>query len=515
VEPIHPSGISQTVLEVDAGAQTIEPRIPKLKDSKPGDWLRLAFAAALLPNLITCAVFASFAGFFRGWINIEFLLIVAAFAITRRRLFLLLLPLELLFDLFEPVAQVYYFQPGDALEALSDLTVVPHRTLAIYTACVLAYIAFVIAGVMISLRHKRRIPAAAIVMAALLSAGGLFACDYFSGRYQLFGSDMKKVHVNLVRTPVLSTGYLVWKTYRRKSGSGISMAIPSAARNLLGVSQASLLAARANFVVIVLESWGQIADPAATRQIASPYAATDLRARYHVDLGTVPFKGPTVFGETRELCGQTFQNGIAAASAQDLRACLPNFFAANGYATIGIHGFYPKVYDRMHWYPRVGFQTSLFKPDLDALGMRTCPGGLVGTCDADVVDWMTARLKLSNPEHPVYIHWASINSHIPVVDVIGPEQARFCQNTSPALQDRTLCNWYTLVERVHLKVAQMAMAASLPPTAFVIVGDHAPPFSSSQRRSVFSQTQVPYVLLTPKTLATPATDRAKTARHSP
>jgi len=159
------------------------------------------------------------------------------------------------------------------------------------------------------------------------------------------------------------------------------------------------------------------------------------------------------------------------------------------------------MYDRIHWYPRVGFQTSLFKPDLDRLGMSTCQGGFVGTCDADVLDWMTARIKQSSPEHPVYIHWASLDSHIPVRDVISQQQAQSCQAMSPLLQDRTLCNWYTLVERVHIKVAEMAARASLHPTAFVIVGDHAPPFSSAKRRSVFSQTQVPYVLLAPHSLA--------------
>jgi hypothetical protein len=511
-------GASENDPAVDEGPNgQIPASLAKARVSQLGEWLRLAFATTVLPNLITFAAFASFAGFFRGWINIEFLLIVAAYALTRRRFFLLVLPLELLLDLFEPIAHVYYFQTSDALNALSYLSVVPPRTLAIYAACVLAYLAFVTTGVIISVKPIRQIPARVIAGAALFAVCGLFGCDYFSGRYQLLGSDMKEIHVNLVRTPAISAGYMVLKSYRRRGlGSGNPRVTPSAASHLLSVSQPSLLAARANFVVIILESWGQMEDAAVTRQMLSPYARTALQAVYDVHFGAVPFHGPTVAGETRELCGQTFQNGIAGASADDLRGCLPNLFASHGYSTIGIHGFYPRVYDRVHWYPRVGFQTSLFKPDLDRLGMRTCPGGLVGTCDADVADWMTARLKQSSPEHPVYIHWASINSHIPVVDVISQEQARACQAMSPVLQDRTLCNWYTLVERVHLMVTKMAMAARLPATAFVIVGDHAPPFSSSARRSLFSQKQVPYVLLTPKTMVQSgisAVQPAKTARH--
>jgi len=36
------------------------------------------------------------------------------------------------------------------------------------------------------------------------------------------------------------------------------------------------------------------------------------------------------------------------------------------------------------------------------------------------------------------------------------------------------------------------------PTVFVIVGDHAPPFGDPGLRSRFSQTDVPYVVLLPR-----------------
>jgi hypothetical protein len=203
-------------------------------------WLRLAFSAAVLPNLVTGATFASFASFFRGWINIECLLVVAAYAATRRRIFLLVLALELLLDLFEPVAHVYYFKPRDALDALSYLDVVPPPTLVFYAVCVLAYLAVIITGVITSVPAKLQTSAAAIALAASLAAGGLFGCDYFAGRYQLLGSDMKEVHVNLVRTPVLSAGYRALKSYLKKSGSPASMITMSATRKFLTVSQSSL-----------------------------------------------------------------------------------------------------------------------------------------------------------------------------------------------------------------------------------------------------------------------------------
>jgi phosphoglycerol transferase MdoB-like AlkP superfamily enzyme len=42
------------------------------------------------------------------------------------------------------------------------------------------------------------------------------------------------------------------------------------------------------------------------------------------------------------------------------------------------------------------------------------------------------------------------------------------------------------------------LAGMARPTIFVIVGDHAPPFSDTASRSQFSSAEVPYVLLLPR-----------------
>jgi len=61
-----------------------------------------------------------------------------------------------------------------------------------------------------------------------------------------------------------------------------------------------------------------------------------------------------------------------------------------------------------------------------------------------------------------------------------------------------LCSWYQLVVNVHRSVAQLATGNLPRPTVFVIVGDHAPPFGDLARRERFSQTDVPYVILLPR-----------------
>jgi hypothetical protein len=460
------------------------------------DWSRVILIAVVLPNLITCAKFTAFAGFFRGWINIEFIIIAALYGFTRRRVVLLFIPLELLLDLFEPVARVYYFNPHDAFDALRYVGMVPVWNLALYTSLVAAYIALLMTAVrFIPSRANRSM--ATVTTTLLIAASLLLGFDYVSGRYQAFGSDIRIVRADLVRTPVLSAAFRAFSLTRphRVIPPG---AVGSASMQLLSGSQPSLIASRTNFVLVLVESWGRMNNARAADSLELVYKTAEMGARYTVEKGSVAFSGATVHGEARELCGEVFPNGIAEANANDLRGCLPNVFATHGYSTVGIHGFHERMYDRRNWYPRVGFATTLFEEDLDRLGMKTCAGGLVGNCDVDVAQVVANKLMESSASHPLFLHWVTLNSHLPVSDDISKSEDEYCEALSPAFQDNVLCNWHALVERVHQSVARIALTKSLPPTAFVIVGDHAPPFSSSKRRAEFSQTEVPYVVLIPK-----------------
>jgi hypothetical protein len=64
--------------------------------------------------------------------------------------------------------------------------------------------------------------------------------------------------------------------------------------------------------------------------------------------------------------------------------------------------------------------------------------------------------------------------------------------------DSALCSWYQLVENVQRSVAAIATSDLSRPTIFIVVGDHAPPFSNATLRNGFSDEVVPYVVLTPR-----------------
>jgi hypothetical protein len=267
----------------------------------------------------------------------------------------------------------------------------------------------------------------------------------------------------------------------------------SAAGNIASKDQQEL----PNVVIILVESWGLDTESAVSDALTRPYSDPQLRARYQVLQGEVPFAGPTLGGESRELCGSTMAFDLEIASAKELQACLPDRLAARGYHDVAIHGMWAEMFDRVKWYKTMGFQETWFLGQFKDEGLPTCNGAFWGICDAAIADWMARRLEKSKPD-PEFLYWVTLNSHLPVPvpnPLKSPADCSFAQSLA---QQPSLCSWYQLIANVHQSAASLAMGNLARPTIFVIVGDHAPPFSDPFLRDKFSQSLVPYVILVPR-----------------
>ena len=241
-------------------------------------------------------------------------------------------------------------------------------------------------------------------------------------------------------------------------------------------------------------------DPPLQQAMILPYLQPDLRSQYEVVQGTVPFNGPTIAGEARELCGNSIGWGLIRASTSALRGCLPARLAALGYHRVALHGMTGNIYRRITWYRTIGFQEQWFNDQFMQQGLPDCTGAFTGTCDASVAGWIGRRLAVSSP-NPNFVHWMTLNSHLPVPVPSGLSNALPCTSELSLEPDTPLCSWYQLVANVHQSVSELAMSGLARPTIFVIVGDHAPPFANQALRNKFSQTVVPYVLLIPRETA--------------
>ena len=258
-----------------------------------------------------------------------------------------------------------------------------------------------------------------------------------------------------------------------------------------------------NVVLVLVESWGLAADTSLRDSIVQPYLQPNLQARYEVMQGTVLFDGGTVAGESRELCGNALGGNLLEASRSALQNCLPARLATRGYHTIALHGMDGRMFSRSTWYGTIGFDERWFNGQFRKQGLPDCLGAFVGTCDASIAEWLGNRLEEPGAQ-PLFIHWVTLNSHLPVFVPSPLASGAPCTAAERLTPNSPLCSWYQLVAEVHQSVAEVAMGNLARPTVFVLVGDHAPPFSDPDLRDRFSGAAVPYVVLVPREEAQPA-----------
>jgi hypothetical protein len=293
---------------------------------------------------------------------------------------------------------------------------------------------------------------------------------------------------------------------REAKGMGAQSPVPSAvgaALHASGVLSSADPAAAPNLVVVIVESWGLSNDAPIGQALVQPYLQPDVLAKYRVSQGTVPFYGATVAGEARELCGNTIGYYLIDAPASALGGCLPDRLAARGYWPIGIHGMSRFMFNRSSWYATIGFKEMWFHGGLKRAGLPDCVGAFIGTCDADVAAWIGHRLD-SDSSRPLFIHWITLNSHLPVPVPARLGNAAPCDPSVGLSPGTALCSWYQLVANVHQSVVRMASGNLARPTVFVVVGDHSPPFADLRVHNSFSQSDVPYIVLVPNSISAAA-----------
>jgi len=258
-----------------------------------------------------------------------------------------------------------------------------------------------------------------------------------------------------------------------------------------------------NVVLVLVESWGIFTNQEARDSIVAPFFGKSISERYQILEGAVPFHGSTVAGESRELCGKDLGFKILNESAQLLISCLPRQLQALGFHTLAAHGNSGHFFRRTDWYGRLGFNEQWFRPDFQSQGLPECVGTILGTCDAAIAQWMGTKLKGEHTQ-PQFVYWVTLNSHLPVPIPSRAGGAPECTNMALLSADPSLCSWYHLVSTAQNSIAALAKVDTPRPTVFVVVGDHAPPFADSKLRSLFSSTEVPYLVLIPRSIQIPS-----------
>jgi hypothetical protein len=248
---------------------------------------------------------------------------------------------------------------------------------------------------------------------------------------------------------------------------------------------------RRNVLLVMVEALGEFADPQQQAVLLAPLRAPELLARYDVKIGGSTYYGSTTAGEMRELCQsrEPYQTLIEHKG----RGCLPDAMAARGFATIGMHNFTSRFFDRDKWYPNLGFQRRIFGEELVGQVPKLCGGAFSGPCDTDVVPLIGRELRAASK--PTFLYWLTLSTHVPVQT--GQATKRLgCDSKLATIPQYQVCSmaemWIDLIK------ALADLTADIPPTEILIVGDHAPPIWSKAGRQLFEPGRVTWIRLSPK-----------------
>ena len=454
----------------------------------------------ILPNIFPFLLSRALGGVPHGYINLECLFIGAVGLFLPRGALLAILGLESLLDFAYGICYTYKFSLAEFASSMRYMAVLPReRVIEGMIALALSAGACMVLGTIRTHRCRRFRTAILLTICALIPAG----IDVFNGQNLLWHKDATLASYRLVRSPALVIGLWEVSAYRVRAQTmnEDDRAVDSASAHALSHLDGKAATAESpNIVLVLVESWGMMKDSHLAQLLVTGYDDPRIASRYTVLRGAVPFTGLTVPGESRELCHLSAGFGIMNAPAELAKQCLPAHFHDRGYQNIAIHGYTGQMFSRDNWYPKLGFDQMWFEPELTHAGLPSCDGAFPGICDASIGGWIGSSLLSGQEARPRFIYWVTLNSHIPVPARLDLPEDGTCASEPALANSPPLCSWFRLVRNVHESAEKIAMQSNARPTIFVVVGDHAPPFSKPERRNAFSGAEVPYLILIPKAI---------------
>ena len=240
--------------------------------------------------------------------------------------------------------------------------------------------------------------------------------------------------------------------------------------------------------LVVVESMGLPRDEDLRRRLAASVIPAGDASAYRLEQLQMPFKGATTSGELRALC--QLAGSYAYISDAQAADCLPARLARMGLATTALHGFSGRMFDRTSWWPRVGFQRTLFLEDLGIV-LPVCGGAFRGICDGALL--VEASRRFSQPRQFVYT--LTLNTHLPLDPIKVPADWQLA--CDQAHVSGGACELMSAQSALLMELAAIVARLPKPRPLVVVVGDHAPPFLNVRARYAFEPATVPAYVLRP------------------
>ena len=288
------------------------------------------------------------------------------------------------FDWVVLICRIFFLSPSLALSSLRFMFELDLSASWLYIAFAFTTLATVVAMVWMTARYRRIFRQARLVPAALALAA-------------LIGVDGAVNHTWAMFFPAAA------KTPPFDS-----------ALRLSGISSGPAASGERNLLLVLVEGFGAFADPAHRALFDAKLLAPEIQSRFALASGTSPYVGSTTGAELRELCGRwgDYRDYLQGGPFD----CLPSRLHAEGVETIAVHAFSGSMFDRLTWYPKIGFDRVVAEEVLQADHADELPSrcGLTfrGFCDGEV-GRVVHRLATEPVGHKRLVYWLTLNTHVP------------------------------------------------------------------------------------------------------
>ncbi|WP_150299532.1 sulfatase-like hydrolase/transferase [Pseudomonas profundi] len=218
---------------------------------------------------------------------------------------------------------------------------------------------------------------------------------------------------------------------------------------------------------IVNESWGVPLNKDIQKELVAPLKKVSEDRVF--EFGDLSFVGATVAAELKELCGLHPIHFNLSKVTVGFEECLPNKMRALGYSTSSFHGAVGLMYDRIHWYPRAGFDKSIF---YESRAWEKRCYSFPGACDSELAAYVAEEL---GQEGKRFVYWLTLNTHSIYDDRDLEVDSFSCESFN--ISSGEVCRNMKLQAQFFHTVSRMLQDYDLADVEVVVVGDHVPPVS--------------------------------------
>jgi len=453
----------------------------------------------LLPN-ISMSIASLFIFMNRPLIHVEYFLVAVCFVILPRMLAFSIMIALFAVDLFVSLAPGFYFELSGLVDALSGIGFLDLSATVLPLAP--AVIGLIFSLLLIHYLEKRitkdRFSGTIQTSMSLLVILLVFSADYFLSPNNSNRTTQSFTKINIggsISTILLRSYDASQSEYPLEFDS-----IDSATSRLFSaISNGDDLPK--HITLVLAESLSLYKDNSANALQLSPLADNAfIVENFNVEIGSVLFKGPTISGELRELCGIRFLATIPKPGSLPVSDCLPKKLAEQGYKSIAVNGFFPSFFSTGRLYSELGFEEQYFINDI-ATALTSPP--LCGSTFRAVCDLDAARklftVKKANRDDKIFFYWLTFNGHLPIWEPEDVAPAIDCSASRATSKYDSICSSVRTNAFVMKILATKISEDAQRHSAYIIVGDHMAPFLRTDIRAELEAGKVPYIILTPKT----------------